>query len=66
MRDSGQPTAARATAMPAAKAWREFRAVLRDGCHKLAMAAATNAAMNAMPCTPRTGAQPAIGLSTCA
>ncbi|MNS91523.1 hypothetical protein D3C72_1256170 [compost metagenome] len=66
MRDSGQPTAASATAMPAAMAWRESMAFLRDGCHKVAIAAATKAAMNAMPCTPKIGAQPAMGLSTCA
>ncbi|KAG1165245.1 hypothetical protein G6F35_018888 [Rhizopus arrhizus] len=65
-RDSGQPAAASATAMPAASAWRESMAFLRDGCHRLAIAAATNAATNAMPCTPTMGAQPAMGLSTCA
>ena len=66
MRDSGQPAAAKASAMPAARAWREPAPARREGCHRLARAAATKAAKKAMPCTPSNGAQPAMGLSTCA
>ncbi|MCY1553172.1 hypothetical protein D9M68_896270 [compost metagenome] len=66
MRDNGQPAAARASAIPAARAWRERIPAFLEGCQRLATAAAAKADRKAMPCTPSSGAQPAIGPSTCA